>query len=399
MRSPFALALAATAGAQATSGDVLDGIPILDVSITSPLNLSSVPANTISRFWLRPGTSQGNINYFLPVFIARGTEESAETGRKLSLSASIHGDELNGIPVVHRVFQSLNESGVVTSGSFNGTIIGVPQLNPNGNFLNGRNFYTPGNSGFLTNLNRIMPGADDPLDASLTDSYAGNIWYGLWGNGSNVDIAVDFHTLSTGSDGPLWAYADYRLDGVQELAELASPDVIKIDPGEPGSVETTFVDNGIPAITLEIGPAKRWNSDLIDRAEAFVYRILGNLAMISQNESISLGGVESDLSATYKGTNFSSVAVTTTGWVNMTVGVLDDVEEGQEVGVVYGWFGDVIETLTTTVAGRVLTVEVDPAVEKGKGVLDIVYNATDSGDESNSRKMKRSNMARRGVMF
>ena len=97
MRSPFALALAATAGAQATSGDVLDGIPILDVSITSPLNLSSVPANTISRFWLRPGTSQGNINYFLPVFIARGTEESAETGRKLSLSASIHGDELNGI--------------------------------------------------------------------------------------------------------------------------------------------------------------------------------------------------------------------------------------------------------------------------------------------------------------
>ena len=302
-------------------------------------------------------------------------------------------------PVVHRVFQSLNESGVVTSGSFNGTIIGVPQLNPNGNFLNGRNFYTPGNSGFLTNLNRIMPGADDPLDASLTDSYAGNIWYGLWGNGSNVDIAVDFHTLSTGSDGPLWAYADYRLDGVQELAELASPDVIKIDPGEPGSVETTFVDNGIPAITLEIGPAKRWNSDLIDRAEAFVYRILGNLAMISQNESISLGGVESDLSATYKGTNFSSVAVTTTGWVNMTVGVLDDVEEGQEVGVVYGWFGDVIETLTTTVAGRVLTVEVDPAVEKGKGVLDIVYNATDSGDESNSRKMKRSNMARRGVMF
>jgi hypothetical protein len=89
--------LVASAAAQATSGDVLDGIPILDVSATLPLNLSDVPANTISRFWLRPGTSQGNINYFLPVFIARGTEESLVSGRKLSLSASIHGDELNGI--------------------------------------------------------------------------------------------------------------------------------------------------------------------------------------------------------------------------------------------------------------------------------------------------------------
>lgn len=241
-----------------------------------------------------------------------------------------------------------------------------------------------------------MPGAEDPLEATLTNSYAGNIWYGLWGNGSNVDIAVDFHTLSTGSDGPLWAYADYRADGVQALAELAYPDVIKIDPGEPGSVETTFVDNGIPAITLEIGPAKRWNSDLIDRSEVFVYRLLADLGIVAQNESSSLGAVEGDLSATYKATNVSSVSVTTAGWVNMTVGVLDDVEEGQEVGVVYGWFGDVLERLTATVTGRVLTVEVDPAVEMGKGVLDIVYNATAA---SNSRKMRRSLAGRRGVMF
>jgi predicted deacylase len=275
----------------------------------------------------------------------------------------------------------------------------VPQLNPNGNFLNGRNFYTPSSSGFLTNLNRIMPGADDPLDATLTNSYAGNIWYGLWGNGTNVDVAVDFHTLSTGADGPLWAYADYRAEGVQALAELAYPDIIKIDPGEPGSVETTFVDNGIAAITLEVGPAKRWNSDLVDRSEAFVYRLLADLGIVAQNASESLGAIQGDLSATYKATNVSTVAVTKAGFVNMTVGVLDDVEEGQEVGTVYGWFGDVIETLTATVSGRVLTVRVDPAIERGVGVLDIVYNATASGDESNSRRRKRSVAAGRGQIF
>lgn len=87
--------LAATAVAQATTGDIYLGYPVLDLS--EPLDSSSVPANTISRFWMIAATGQGNIPYFLPVLIARGSNNSLETGRKLSLSASIHGDELNGV--------------------------------------------------------------------------------------------------------------------------------------------------------------------------------------------------------------------------------------------------------------------------------------------------------------
>ena len=96
-----------------------------------------------------------------------------------------------------------------------------------------------------------------------------------------------------------------------------------------------------------------------------------------------------DLSNTYKGTNFSDVVVTQTGWVNMSVSVLDDVEEGQAVGTVYNSCGDVIENLTSAVTGRVLTVQVDPAVEQGTGVLGIVYNATESGGSGGGRKMMR----------
>ena len=108
-------------------------------------------------------------------------------------------------------------------------------------------------------------------------------------------------------------------------------------------------------------------------------------------ESLVEGDFDSE--ASYKGTNFSSVYVTQSGWVNVTVGVLDDVEEGQEVGTLYNWFGDVVETLTASVSGRVLQVQTDPAVDAGRGVVDIVYNATASGEESNSRKMK----VRRGI--
>lgn len=183
-------------------------------------------------------------------------------------------------------------------------------------------------------------------------------------------------TLSTGSIGPLWAYADFAAPGVQRLAELAQPDIIKIDPGEPGSVETTWVDFGVPAITLEIGPAKNWNRTLISRAEDFIYRLMDDLQMDTSMKSNTTGPVTLDLSSTYKATNVSSVSVKHSGWVELDVTPLQDVIEGDVVGTVFNSWGDVLEELTAPVTGRVLTVRVDPAVEQGSGVVDVVYNAT-----------------------
>ena len=117
----------------------------------------------------------------------------------------------------------------------------------------------------------------------------------------------------------MWAYADFRLEGVQRLAELAEPDVIKIDPGEPGSIETTWVDSGIAAITLEIGPAKNWNQTLIKRSEEFVNRLFKDLKMFPSNYTIPAETVSIGLENTYKATNISNVSVNRSGWVQMDV--------------------------------------------------------------------------------
>lgn len=166
------------------TGDILHGYPVI-----SALDIADVPANTISRYWISAAQAQGGLDYFVPVFVARGTNSSLDSGRKLSLSASIHGDELNGIPVVQRVFASLNET--VASGGLNGTVIGVPTLNPNGNIHNQRNFWTSSNNGFYYNLNRLMPGVSVEEGGGIADTYDYTIWNNLWGNTSNVDIAVD----------------------------------------------------------------------------------------------------------------------------------------------------------------------------------------------------------------
>ncbi|SMY27279.1 unnamed protein product [Zymoseptoria tritici ST99CH_1A5] len=348
------------------TGDTLQGYPVI-----ASLDMNDVPANQISRFWLSPASGQGGLPYFLPIFVARGSEESLETGRKFSLSASIHGDELNPVAVVQKVFARPNET--VASGDFNGTVIGLPTQNPNGNLMNQRYFYTSSSNGFLTDLNRNFPGMSIAEAGSLPMSYTAAIWNDIWGNTSNVDIAVDLHTLSTGSIGPLWVYADYALEGVQRIAELAQPDMIKIDPGQSGTIETSFVERGIPAITLEIGPANNWNGTLISRAVDFVFRLMDDLQMTSGETPTP------DLSNTYIATNFSDVMVSHSGWVELDVTTMYDVTEGQVVGRVYNSWGDVLETLTSAVNGRVLTALVDPAVEAGAGVLTIGYNATNEG--------------------
>jgi predicted deacylase len=181
-------------------------------------------------------------------------------------------------------------------------------------------------------------------------------------------------TLSTGSIGPLWVYADYALEGVQRIAELAEPDMIKIDPGQTGTIETSFVERGVPAITLEIGPANNWNGTLISRSVEFIFRLMDDLQMTNGSTPTP------DLSNTYIANNFSDVSVQYSGWVELDVTAEYDVTEGQVVGRVYNSWGDVLEELTSSVNGRVLTALVDPAVEAGAGVLTIGYNATSETD-------------------
>jgi predicted deacylase len=195
MKSTLAGALMGSglALAQTTfTGDVLSGYPVI-----SNLDITDVPANTISRYWISAAKAQGGLDYFVPIFVARGTNSSLHTGRKLSISASIHGDELNGIPVVGRVFKKLGET--VSAGGLNGTVIGIPTLNPNGNIHNQRNFWTSSNNGFYYNLNRLMPGVSLEEGGDLASSYDYTIWNGVWGNTSNIDIAVDLRKSSTES--------------------------------------------------------------------------------------------------------------------------------------------------------------------------------------------------------
>ncbi|OAG04068.1 deacylase-like protein [Paraphaeosphaeria sporulosa] len=355
----------ATGTATNFTGDVVNGVPVI-----SYLNLSDVPTRSVSRYYLRVGELSGGLPVHIPVFVARGTPESLESGKKLSLSAAIHGDELNGVRVVQRIFAQLE--GQVES--LNGTVIGIPTVNPMGIYLNQRNYFTSHNSGWLTNINRVFPGTAAVDGGSLPELLAYNIWNNVWANKSQVDVGIDLHTPSSGAETSLWCYADFRLPYVERLAKLLQPDTLKIDPGEPGSIETTFVSNSIPSITVEMGLAKVWNASLIDRVYDFVNRVLDDLDIVPSN---STQAYSPDLSKTYIATTFHDSVSTYGGFVEQLVTVDEPVTKGQPIANIRNAFGDILETIYSPETGKMFQSPQDPSIEPGASVGQIAYNSTD----------------------
>ena len=201
-------------------------------------------------------------------------------------------------------------------------------------------------------------------------------------------------TLTTGSNGPMWVYSDYSLPYNARLAQLVQPDIIKIDPGEPGSIETSFVQNRIPAITLELGPPSVWNKSFINRATDFIFRLLTDLLMTPTTTTTTTTKEGQDLTTNsnsnnnnnnnnnnnyktvYVSTNRIDIPATKAGWAEAHVDVLEDVNQGQEVVTIYNSWGDIVEKVKAPAAGRVLQVITDPAVEGGTIVLVLVNNGT-----------------------
>lgn len=104
--------LAGSASATNFTGDVLNGVRVIH-----DLDLADVPAQTVSRYYLRVGELNGGHPVHIPVMVARGTAESLQTGKKLSLSAAIHGDELNPVRVVQRIFEQLGDQVATLNGT------------------------------------------------------------------------------------------------------------------------------------------------------------------------------------------------------------------------------------------------------------------------------------------
>lgn len=62
------------------TGDIVNGIEVI-----SNLDISDIPSRKVSHYYLRAAELNGGLPLHIPVIVARGTEESLTTGKKLSV--------------------------------------------------------------------------------------------------------------------------------------------------------------------------------------------------------------------------------------------------------------------------------------------------------------------------
>lgn len=324
----------------------LDGIAVID-----RLDVADIAPGTTERLWFRAGTSALAQPWLVPVIVIKGTRP----GPRLLLTAGIHGDELNGIDVIHRLAS-------IDPATLAGTLVMVPGLNTPG-LLQSTREWTPDFSRASPNLNRVMPGVDGGRGI---DDYAGRLWTRLLRH--NADQAVDLHTQSRGTAYPMYAFASTPRTRV--MAELVAPDIIKLDPGEKGTVENELTNDGVPAITLELGRPEMFHTAMVGRTVAGIVNLMREMKMLD-------GPVVPRSPITFTGNKQDVVRAPQSGFAVLAVGLNSDVAKGDEVAILSDAFGRVTDRITAPVSGRISTIATDPRRDRGDMIVRIITNSDD----------------------
>ncbi|MBE9141221.1 succinylglutamate desuccinylase/aspartoacylase family protein [Nodosilinea sp. LEGE 07088] len=331
------------------TGDTLQGVPVI-----SHLAVSDLAPGQRHRVYfqgVQMGTGQ---HWYVPVVVTKGSRP----GPCIALTAGVHGDEVSGIDAVQRVMAQLDPTAMA------GAVLAVLGVSRPAIELTRSLWPTAQQGGLAFDMNRVWPG--DETGDNAPARHAGLLWNRLLIN--NVDAVLDYHTVTTGSAFTMFCFADLRQPAIRQMAELLPVEQIKDDPGLAGTLETAFVDAGIPALTLEIGEGRRFEPQKIALAVEGSLNVLKHYGLIEG----PMGRTAAD-GGTVFGNALATVRATTGGFLELLVGLRDRVIPGQPVARQRSAFGDVVADYHAPVAGEVAVVARDALCEPGTRIVQILH--------------------------
>ncbi len=340
------------AGASAATvftGDIIQGkrvISALDVDDLEPGRKHSFYFQGVQM-----GTGQ---HWYLPVVVAKG----ARPGKKILLISGVHGDELSPVDAVQRTMAALDPA------EMSGTVTAVYDVSRAAMEGTTRMWPVAQWGGQLIDLNRVWPGDEEGGNAPTR--HAGLVFNRLFK--PNADYALDYHTAATGGDFSAFIFAKMNKPEIRAMAELFPIAQIKNDPGFPGTLETSLVEAGIPALTIEIGGPRSFDRKMIP---LFVE---GGLNVLKLHGVIPgpMGRTAQD-AGTFFGNAFHTVRATHGGFLELLVEVGDPVTVGQKVALQRNSFGELTREYASDVSGEVSTLQRDAMIEPGTRVVQILY--------------------------
>jgi len=306
------------------------------------IDLEHLAAGRVHRRWLRLVDDALGRPMCVPVLAAKG----AEPGPTLGICAAVHGDEVNGAAVIHRLFQRLDAS------KLNGNVVAIPVVNVPAYHAQQRR--TP--HGF--DLNHHFPGRADGNDIEV---YAHRLMERFV---SHLDMLVDLHTASRGRANSLYIRADMTHPVSAKMAYLQRPQIILDNPASDLTLRGAAHARGVASITVEVGNPSRFQPEYIRSSVVGLRSILSDQGMLHRRP-IDLGPPPVICSSSHW------LYTDQGGLLDVLPKVTDRVEQGQEIARMVDAFGRTIRTWAAPHEGIVIGRAVDPVAASGARILHL----------------------------
>jgi len=309
-------------------------IPGVDLDLFTP--------GEVGRFWVHMVSTAIAKPILVPIIVARGEKD----GPVLGVTAAVHGNELNGVPVVQRVFRQVNVK------ELRGTLIGVPVMNVP-SFLEEKRVFPDG-----TDLNRIFPGK---RNGNTSEVYAHRVMARIV---SKFDYLIDLHTASFGRINSHYIRANMQAKASQRMAELQNAEIVVHNQGTDGTLRAAAAQLGIHSITVELGNPHRFQRDMISAGVMGVQNVMSDLGMTNL-------GIVAPEEPAFSCKKSYWIYTQTGGLLEVYPDITDEVKEGDKIAVVRNVFGDVKAEYFAPEDGIVIGKSINPVNQSGSRILHL----------------------------
>jgi len=345
------------AGAAASHGTVYTGDMIEGKKVVSALDLDNLEPGQKHLLYFQGVQMPTGQHWYVSVIVAKGVRP----GKRAVLVSGVHGDEMSSVHMVHTVMDQLNPA------EMSGTVMAVTDVSRPALEAMTRRWPDSGRGADLIDMNREWPGNED--GAIATSRHAGLLFNRLLR--PNADIAIDFHTGTTGFDVTAFNIGDRTLPEVRAMLELYPVPQIWDNAAYPGVLHNAFVDVGIPCFTPELGRARVLDFEIISMFAEGTMNVLKHYGIVAG----PMGRTGKDLDVFIGNSAFPILAIEG-GFVEHLVKLNDKVEAGQKVAIQRNSFGEVVAEYSSSVAGEVTGLRSDATSEPGNPLAFILFNKT-----------------------
>lgn len=278
----------------------------------------------------------------IPVTLVCG----ANPGPAIFLTAAVHGDEINGVPIVRQVLDGLDPA------KLSGTVVGIPVVNRFGFSTGDR--YLPDRR----DLNRAFPG--DP-EGSLASRVAHTLFEKVL---RRCDVGIDLHTAAQGRANLCHVRGDGEDEKVRDLMRSFGAPIMIQGDGPKGSLRRACSEAGVPTMIFEAGEPNRFEKHAVEIGVQGVFRVLKSLGMYDRRVPRRPG-----FQVLLK--NSEWIRANHGGIVDLLVAPGDLVRKGQCVANIASPFGKQVDQVLSPVGGVILSTNTLPLTRPGEALLHI----------------------------